>query len=124
MSSIIKIQKFEEVFCMVNKEYSKEEKNTYLEDFKESGMSVSEYAREKGIPTSTLRGWLRLDRALAFGEIDLKPQFNETSNSSSKLNQPIKKTMIFAKDDIRIELKEGFDKELLKKIVEVLIGVN
>ena len=27
----------------------------------------------------------------------------------------VKKTMVFAKDDIRIELKEGFDKEFLRK---------
>ena len=87
-------------------------------------MSVSEYARDKGIPSTTLRGWLRLDRALAFGEIDLKPQFNEPSNVPTRTNLPIKKTMVFAKDDIRIELKEGFDKELLRKIVEVLISVN
>ena len=109
---------------MVNKEYSKEEKIAFVEDYKESGMSVATYAREKGIPSTTLRGWLRLERALAFGEIDLKPQFNETSNTLPKTTLPVKKTMIFAKDDIRIELKEGFDKELLKKIVEVLISVN
>ena len=109
---------------MVNKEYSKEEKIAYIEEFKESGMTVTSYAREKGIPPTTFRGWLRLERALAFGEIDLKPQFNESPRVALKLNQPVKKTMIFAKDDIRIELKEGFDKNLLKKIVEVLIGVN
>ena len=54
-------------------------------------MSLSEYAREKGIPATTLRGWVRLDRALAFGKIDLKLQFNEKSNGQSKVNQPIKK---------------------------------
>ena len=109
---------------MINKEYSKEEKIAYVENFKESGMTIAAYAREKGIPETTFRGWLRLDKAMAFGEIDLKPQFNETANTPSRPSQPIRKTMIFAKDDIRIELKEGFDKELLKRIVEVFISAN
>lgn len=109
---------------MVNKEYSKEEKLSYVESFKESGMSIAAYAREKGIPETTFRGWLRLDRAMTFGEIDIRPQFNEASNATFKPNQPIRKTIVFAKDDIRIELKEGFDKELLKKIVEVFISAT
>ena len=54
-------------------------------------MSLSEYAREKGITATTLRGWVRVDRALAFEEIDLKLQFNEKSNGQSKVNQLIKK---------------------------------
>ena len=109
---------------MSNREYSQEEKLAYIQDFKESGMSLSSYAKEKGIPVTTFSGWVRLDKALAFGEIDLKPQFNEPANAPLKSNQSVKKTMIFAKDDIRIELKEGFDKDLLKKIVEVLVSVN
>ena len=76
---------------MLNKEYSQEEKMSYVEDYKESGMSLSEYAREKGITATTLRGWVRVDRALAFEEIDLKLQFNEKSNGQSKVNQLIKK---------------------------------
>ena len=47
---------------MLNKEYSQEEKMSYVEDYKKSGMSLSEYAREKGIPATTLRGWVRLDK--------------------------------------------------------------
>ena len=107
---------------MIVKEYSKEEKIAHVEAFKESGMSITAYAREQGIPKATFSGWLRLDRALAFGEIDVKPKFNEGANTSLKPNQPIRKTIVFAKDDIRIELKEGFDKNLLKKIVEVFIS--
>ena len=94
--------------------YSEEEKIAYVEEFKESGMNVTMYAREKGIPDTTLRGWLRLDRALAFGEIDLKAQH---------ITQPItpqKKSIVFAMENIKIELKEGYDKTFLKQIVEVL----
>lgn len=107
---------------MVIREYSKEEKMAYVEEYKVSGMSQKAFARQKGIPDTTFRGWLRLERAMAFGEIELKPTIAPVV--TEKTMQPVKKTMVFAKDDIRIELKEGFDKELLKKIVEVLIDVN
>lgn len=108
---------------MVVREYSKEEKMAYIEEFKASGMSQKRFAKEKGIPDTTLRGWLRLDRAMAFGEIDLKQPITHVTTTET-VKQPIKKTMVFAKEDIRIELKEGFDKEFLKKIVEVLIDAN
>ena len=106
---------------MLGYQYSKEEKIAYVEEFKSSGMSANEYSREKGIPATTFRGWLRLDRALEFGEIDLKSGEIE---QISKVVPPIRKTMVFAKEDIRIELKEGYDKELLRNIVEVLINAN
>lgn len=104
---------------MLAREYSKEEKIAYVEEFKSSGMNLAEFARSKNIPSTTLRGWLRLDRALAFGEIDLKPQPQVVPPALV-----VKKTMVFAKDDIRIELKEGFDKEFLRNIIEVLINAN
>ena len=99
--------------------YSKEEKIAYVEEFKASGMNIAEYARTRNIPNTTLRGWLRLDKALAFGEINIRPQTNAVPPAPV-----VKKTMVFAKEDIRIELKEGFDKEFLRNIVEVLINAN
>ena len=101
------------------REYSQEEKIAYVEDFKISGMSIAEYTRCKNIPNTTFRGWLRLDKALAFGEINIKPQTQAIPPAPV-----VKKTMVFAKEDIRIELKEGFDKDFLRNIVEVLINAN
>lgn len=101
------------------RKYTQEEKIAYVEELKSSGMSVTEFSNLKNIPSSTLSGWLRLERALAFGEIDIKPQAQAIPTSVV-----VKKTMVFAKDDIRIELKEGFDKDFLRNIVEVLINAN
>ena len=94
--------------------YEKEEKQAYVEGYKNSGESLARYALEKGIPEGTLRGWVKEDKDLTFGAIELK---------SSKLSLPItaKSATVFVTENIRIELKENFDKELLKKIVEVLI---
>ena len=104
-------------------EYSIAEKIAYVEEYRESGLSQSQFAKTKGIAPTTFSGWLRLERALAFGEIDLNKSnitHVETTTNTKVIN--IKKSTIFVKDDIRIELKEGYDKELLKKIVEVLVG--
>ncbi len=97
------------------KTYEREEKQAFVEDFKNSGEPLARYALEKGIPETTLRGWLKEDRNLSFGAIEIKP-------SSTPLPRVAKSATVFATENIRIELKENFDKELLKKIVEVLIN--
>lgn len=97
--------------------YKKEEKQAYVEDYKNSGETVGRYALEKGIPVTTLRGWLKEDRELTFGAIEVKA-------SNASLPKITKSTTVFATENIRIELKEGFDKQFLKKIVEVLINDN
>ena len=107
---------------MSGRTYSNEEKNTYVEEFKASGLKQTTFAREKGIPDATFRGWLKLERQQSFGEISLKNAVNINANSTSKPNISNGKTIIFVKDDIKLELREGFDKQLLKKIVEVLIS--
>ncbi len=99
------------------KTYGREEKQAYIEDYKNSGESLGRYALEKGIPESTLRGWLKEDRELTFGAIEIK-------GTNSPLPRVTKSATVFATENIRIELKENFDKELLKKIVEVLLNVK
>ena len=97
--------------------YDKEEKQAYVEDYKSSGENISRYALEKEIPESTLRGWLKEDENLSFGAIEIKPKI-------STMPKILKNTVIFATENIRIELKEGFDKVFLRRIVEVLINDN
>ncbi len=97
--------------------YEKEEKQAYVEDYKNSGETIARYALENGIPETTLRGWIKEDQELTFGEIEIKP-------STPPLPKVTKRATVFATENIRIELKENFNKELLKKIVEVLINAN
>ena len=96
--------------------YSTEEKLTYVDEFKTSGITKAEFSRLKNIPVTTLKNWLRLDKAMEFGEINLSEPTQEVAKPV------IKKTTVFAGENIRIELKEGFDKQFLRKIVEVLIN--
>ena len=101
--------------------YSEEEKQAYVDEFKESSLSITAYAREKGIPDTTLRGWLRLDNAVEFGKIDIGTHVT----SQTGIQQiPRKKSMIFVMENIRIELKEGYNKKVLKQIIEVLNNVE
>lgn len=96
---------------MLKRNYSKEEKQTCLEEFHSAEQSIGEYAKANNIPPSTLRGWL--DAEVSFGKISMK--------QIGIVESKAKKNLVFACENIRIELKENFNKEFLKKVVEVLI---
>jgi hypothetical protein len=43
--------------------YSKEEKERWIEKFKNSGLSIANWARKNGLPISTVTGWVsKLDK--------------------------------------------------------------
>lgn len=96
--------------------YSEEEKQIHLDSFKVSGKSQTAYARENNIPEATFRAWIKDDCFKSFGSIDINPIL------ASGQTREIKPLIIFSCDNIRIELKEGFDRALLRKIVGVLIN--
>lgn len=96
--------------------YSDEEK--YLVEYHESGKSKSEFSREKDIPTTTFRRWIDNENRSTYGMIDL--------NKLDKEKQPVMsntlKPTVFVSSKIKIELQEGYDKNLLRSVVEVLIN--
>lgn len=96
--------------------YKDEEKQAYVEDYKNSGETIARYALENGIPETTLRGWIKAEEEeVHFGAIEIKP-------SSTTIAKSTKSATVFVCENIRIELKEGYNKNFLKKIVEVLIN--
>ena len=97
--------------------YDKQEKQAYIEEFKRRGEPLARYALENGIPETTLRGWLKEDKELKFGAIEI-------NSSTPPLPRISKSPIVFATENIRIELTENFDKALLRQIVEVLINVK
>ena len=94
--------------------YTREEKQVIMEEYKSSGQSLREFAEGKGIPPSTLQGWIKEDKNLTFGAIEL-------NTTAPALPRTIKPATVFATENMRLELKEGFDKELLRSIVGVLL---
>ena len=95
--------------------YSEEEKRLHLDQYKVSGMLKAEYARENDIPETTFRGWVKEENEADFGTVEI-------NGSESEKAVRIAKPTIFTNETIRIELREGFDKEFLKRIIEVLIN--
>ena len=57
----------------------------------------------------------RNDNRLTYGMIDIK---NPDKSQTPRVIKPT----IFMSDKIRIELQEGYDKNLLRSVVEVLIN--
>lgn len=96
--------------------YSEAEKAILIDEFNESELSITQFSKQHDIPVSTFRGWLNAGE-LSFGAIDVRP-----TQPQNITNKKLAKTMIFVSENIRIELKENFNKDFLKKIVEVLVN--
>ena len=97
--------------------YSDEEKEEYLVEYHESGKSKSEFPREKDIPT-TFRRWIDNENRSTYGMIDL----NKLDKEKQPVMSNILKPTVFVSSKIKIELQEGYDKNLLRSVVEVLIN--
>ena len=95
--------------------YSDEEKRVHLDKYKVSGKSKTEYARENDIPEATFRAWVKEENYSDFGIIETG------TNEDDKVVTKIKRPIIFANENIRIELREGYNKDFLKRIIEVLV---
>ena len=97
--------------------YSDEEKEEYLAEYHESGKSKSEFSREKDIPT-TFRRWIDNENRSTYGMIYL----NKLNKEKQPVMSNILKPTVFVSSKIKIELQEGYDKNLLRSVVEVLIN--
>ena len=95
--------------------YSEEEKRLHLDKYEVSGKSKTEYARENNIPEATFRAWIKEDAYANYGMIDVE---EKNVGREIKFVKPI----IFTNETMRIELKPGYDKDFLRKIIEVLIN--
>lgn len=94
------------------RKYTDKEREKYLEEYQNSDLTLSAFAREKGIPVSTLKGWINRETDIRFGEVLTE------ENSRTSMPRPNK---VFITENIRIELKYGYNKEFLKRVVEVLM---
>lgn len=99
----------------VLRKYTDQERERYLEEYQNSDLTAGQYAREKGIPPSTFNGWLSKETDIRFGEIQMQTEENSR-------NAIIKPNKVFLTNTIRIELKQGYNKDFLRNVVEVLIA--
>lgn len=99
---------------MIEKYYSEEEKRRYLEEFKKGDLTFYEFIADASIPEETFERWLREENETEFGAIELN------QHVSRRISKAYKTTNTFVSEKIKIELVKGFDKEFLKKIIEVM----
>ncbi len=78
------------------RKYTDKERERYLEEYQNSDLTISQFAREKGIPASTLKGWINKETDIRFGEV--QPE----ENTRTSMPRPNK---VFITENIRIELK-------------------
>ena len=102
------------------KEYSEEEKEKYVRGFKKCTLPLYEYARKMNIKPEDLKQWLKEDNGSAlFGKIEITDIVKDSSSTLAK-----RTAIKFESENIKIELKENYDKVLLMKLMEVLINVK
>lgn len=97
------------------KRYTQEEREKYIKDYKESKLSIAQYIKKANIPEATLRGWITKENMQVFGEVKLD---ENTTNQNQIGNES---SVIFEMEKIKIELKKGYNKKILKNLMEVLI---
>ena len=99
---------------------NKEKRKAYIQEYFASDLSQRDFANSKGISTSTLKNWLKdYEEQPKFGKIDLAD-----NNITTVEKQLSKRTIQFFCENIKIELKEGYNKNFLRNIVEVLNNAN
>lgn len=65
---------------MVNtvlRKYTDKERERYLEEYQNSDLTVSQFARENGIPASTLKGLLNKETDIRSGEVQTEESEKE-----------------------------------------------
>ena len=71
---------------MSARKYSQQEKEKYVEEFMNSNESQTTFARARGIPESTFRGWLNYqnNNDISFGSIELNTDTDEVFSFKSQ----------------------------------------
>lgn len=97
--------------------YSDAEKEKYVRGFKTCSLTLREYADKMKIEPEKLKEWLQISRySEKFGMINL-----DMSSQSNVENVNISQSVTFVTDNIRIELKKGYNKDILRSIMDVIL---
>lgn len=97
------------------KQFSEEERKEHVNNWECSGMSITQYAKSCNISRKTLSTWIQKARAKTSSEIEFSPAIDISQSFSNNV-------VTFENETIKIELKKNFNKNFLRKIVEVLVN--
>ena len=96
------------------KEYSEADKAKYCRGFKKCTLPITDYAEKMGIPVEELKIWLKeYKEPLPYGAINIASLFEQQNDNSTKAS------FKFNTETIKIEIAEGYDRNVLKKILEL-----
>ena len=102
----------------MSRKFSKEEKEKLLKKFKNGNLSYRAFCKKNGVSKTTLSERKNLNKISAGGATDFGIiQLNAQGEPSATDD---KESIKFLCDTIRIELKSGYDKNLLTKVIEVM----
>ena len=96
--------------------YPKEEKEQFIEEFKNSGLSISSWARKNGLPISTVTRWVSKHDKKSKHSKDVK--FIEIKATQSG------KTLKMEIGAVNILVDRYTDLELLAKVIKVVNEIN
>ena len=100
---------------MFESKYDEAQKSEWLSNFKKSNISVRCYSKEIGVPSATFRSWLAKEKSRTsnqFGIVNLVKNNEVEIVGSSEISIKTEK--------IKIELSKGYNKKMLKKLIEVI----
>ena len=100
---------------MFESKVSENEKKEILEEFKKSNLAIASFARQKSIPESTFRGWLRNEREIDFGAINVQDSFVLPKPPS---------TILFNYPNIKIELTESAKEVIANEGYDPIYGAR
>lgn len=100
------------------KQYSLEERKNHLSSWHQSGLSLSEYCRDKELGISTLSKWAQREKALS-PKLKLKPlNIQQVSPGLMSGSKPLLEIRL--PDGIQIRVTGCADKASLKMLWEVI----
>jgi transposase-like protein len=94
------------------KRCSGEEKKMWLEDWKESGKSAWNYAKENGLNPQTFYKWARENTDVPQQFVEIKTQPLETAGHRPEI--------LIEKGDIKIRMPMGINLNELRAVIECL----
>ena len=96
--------------------YSKEEKEQFIKEFKNSGLSIASRARKNGLPISTVTRWVSKHDTKTKYSKDVKFIEIKTTQAGNTLKMEI--------GAINILVDRYTDLELLAKVINVVNEIN
>ena len=99
--------------------YSEDEKIKYVQGFRNSHYPISDYCYKMNLNYEEFKRWLKEYKDLPkFGMIQLQ---EKVSTVSVVIPKETTKGVKFESNGIKIELADGYDKDFLVKIMEVIV---